>query len=393
MTCDPERLSHYLDGELDPDEVKQLQAHLLACERCTADLARYRELDWTLGRLDRPRAPRELRQSLYERLEQRQRATSRRSWTNALRGPVFPLATTCLLAAGAIGAWRLLPVGTAPVMTAAFAVQETPESLDGVRVELVFDRPVAADSVAAAVAVSPPLPLDQKIHENKVELIPQVGLVPGGSYAMVVSNVRDRGGNVQTEPIRFRLLTEPRATLIQESSPAELPPTVAPRLSEPAILINPGATGGTALVALLDGIADLQARLGAAKGAERAVQLSEQAFQGGAMLRRADGNQVFALIRSNNRWSSYGNTWRPGEVLASAGARPPGTLEPLRGFGKVWREQPAVKLELGWPVYDERAALGSFQSFAHGTLVRSAYGVVYALLDDGTWRTLPDGRR
>ena len=89
------------------------------------------------------------------------------------------------------------------------------------------------------------------------------------------------------------------------------------------------------------------------------------------------------------RWLTFPNTWRPGEVLAPAGARPPGTLEPLRGFGKVWRDQPAVKLQLGWPVYEERNAGGSVQAMEHGSLVRSSYGVVYALLDDGDWRTLP----
>ena len=72
------------------------------------------------------------------------------------------------------------------------------------------------------------------------------------------------------------------------------------------------------------------------------------------MLARADQGLIYVLVRATSRWSSAPNTFRPGDVLAPVGERPPGTFEPLHGFGKIWREQPAVKLQLGWPVYDER---------------------------------------
>jgi hypothetical protein len=55
----------------------------------------------------------------------------------------------------------------------------------------------------------------------------------------------------------------------------------------------------------------------------------------------------------------------------------------------VWREQPAVKLQLGWPVYEERSAGGSLQAFQNGTLLRSAHGIAYVLFNDGSWRSLP----
>ena len=42
MTCDPERLSHYLDGELSEEKASQLRSHLAACERCSAELASLR---------------------------------------------------------------------------------------------------------------------------------------------------------------------------------------------------------------------------------------------------------------------------------------------------------------------------------------------------------------
>jgi hypothetical protein len=122
------------------------------------------------------------------------------------------------------------------------------------------------------------------------------------------------------------------------------------------------------------------------------VQLGEQAYQGGAMLLRNDTHQVLVLVRSTSRWLGFASTWRPGEVLPPAAGRPPGTWEPLRGFGKVWREQPAVKSQLGWPVFEERNAAGAVQSFDNGTLIRTAFGVAYALFHDGTWQSMPDRR-
>jgi hypothetical protein len=145
-------------------------------------------------------------------------------------------------------------------------------------------------------------------------------------------------------------------------------------------------------VALVESNPELKRRLGEATGPERSVRLVEQSFQGGIMLGRGDTDRIYALVRYSGRYESFANSWRPGEVLPPAGQRPPGTFEPLRGFGKIWRNEPSVKLQLGWPVYEERAALGTLQPYAGGTLIRSAGGIAYALLDDGTWRVLPDPR-
>lgn len=134
-------------------------------------------------------------------------------------------------------------------------------------------------------------------------------------------------------------------------------------------------------------------RLGPVGGPERPLQLGEQSFQSGTMLYRADTNQLLVLTRGTGRWRAYPNTWRPGEVLPSAGVRPPGTLDPMKAYGKLWREQPSVKNELGWPVYEERAAVGQAQAFERGTVIRSAYGIFYVLFADGSWRTFADPGR
>lgn len=496
MKCDPRKLSYYLDGELSPDEIRQLQQHLETCARCADDLARYRRMEHSIRRLERHRPPAELRHEVYREIERGRVGRWRRGWSRPLLSPAVPLTAAFILAAGAAAVWRLQPTGTAPVMTAAFAVQESPESLEGLRLELVFDRPVAPDSVAEAVRVDPPLSFTHRVQENKVELIPQTAVTAGSSYTIVVDNVRDRQGNVQSEPVVLSLNAGPIASLVQESSPPRPPsvptadagepklaqaegarsapegavsdvaPTQLPASTGPAgppapdgamvAVASPRTSQATATVTaaavaaapaaearstvvptpsapaptarpttvrvspesvamtipplrsptpaasrdaspdapeLLLENPDVQRQLGSVTSAPRQVPLSEQAYQGGAMLYRGDNNQILVLVRSTARWQAFPNTWRPGEVLAPLGNRPPGTFEPLRGFGKLWRDQPAVKNQLGWPVYEERSALGTVQSFQKGALIRSTFGVAYALFDDTTWRALPDARR
>jgi anti-sigma factor RsiW len=388
MTCDREKLSYYVDGELDPDEVRQLQQHLADCEQCQADLAAFRQVNDALSRLPQDRAPSELRRLVYHGVEERRRARLRWGWAAPLVGPTVPLTAGFFVLVGGILVWRTLSPSSSPVMTAAFAVQQAPDTLDGLRVELVFDRAVAADSVAQGIAIDPPLAVSQNVSDNKVELVPEEPMAVGSSYRVTVSNVRDQRGNVQSEPVVFSLTVGPTARLVQESSPGDLAPP-ATTVVQAAV---PAARASTA-ASLLQANRDLGRQLGASVGPEREVMLSEQAFQGGEMLYQADTDTICALVRSNGRWLSFPNTWRPGEVLAPAGPRPPGTFEPLRGFGKVWRDQPSVKLQLGWPVYEDRSANGTVQAFEHGALVRTADAVAYALFDDGTWRVLPDPHR
>jgi hypothetical protein len=405
MKCDRKRLSSYLDGALQPEEARQLEEHLSTCERCGADLEAYRQIHGALRFLGHDLAPGQLQREIYRRLEQRERGGVR--WPRALLRPAVSIAcSAALLVAGFIG-WQLVNPGTAPVMTAAFAVQETPDSLDGLRVELVFDRAVSAESLADAIKINPPLPISHRVQENKVELVPQVPLRPGSVYTVVVSNVRDQRGNVQAEPVVLNLQTGPTTILAQESRPPTQDSVAAPSAREStdagsaSSASSDSGPGGVAYStvptwsganrasqALLESNAEVGNRLGAPAGSERLTPIAEQAFQGGAMLFRADTNQIFILVRGNERWLEYANAWRPGDVLPSVGVRPPGTYEPLRGFGKTWRDQPAVQLQLGWPVYEERGSVGLVQAFERGTLVHSFYGVTYVLFGDGSWRTL-----
>ena len=45
-----ERLAGYVDGELGPDDVRAVEAHLATCEACRATVAAWQEADAALAR-------------------------------------------------------------------------------------------------------------------------------------------------------------------------------------------------------------------------------------------------------------------------------------------------------------------------------------------------------
>lgn len=61
--------------------------------------------------------------------------------------------------------------------------------------------------------------------------------------------------------------------------------------------------------------------------------------------------------------------WQPGDP-DTAGLTPPGSLlEPRRGFGKIWREQPGVRERIGWALEYEQESVLTFQRFQNGDLL------------------------
>lgn len=52
-------------------------------------------------------------------------------------------------------------------------------------------------------------------------------------------------------------------------------------------------------------------------------------------------------------YALFGDFWAPGQPERGEEAPPPGLIEPLRGFGKVWREHAEVRRGIGWAVSAE----------------------------------------
>ena len=90
----------------------------------------------------------------------------------------------------------------------------------------------------------------------------------------------------------------------------------------------------------------------------------------------------FDTTRNSLVWQFYTDTWHEGDPN-SGGETPPANLyEPIRGFGKIWRDNAAVRNTLGWASAPERADTGIVQSFINGLMIyRASEDRVYIFYD------------
>ncbi len=140
----------------------------------------------------------------------------------------------------------------------------------------------------------------------------------------------------------------------------------------------------------------LAAQLGCPVGAPPAASSSASAYQPferGAMVWL--GGPIYALLGAG-RFQRFDDTFVAGVDPDSGGEAPPaGLVEPVRGFGKVWRGTPGVRADLGWGLAAESGAQAALQRFERGWLVYLPQrGDILALVEDpggvtGTWRALP----
>jgi photosystem II stability/assembly factor-like uncharacterized protein len=132
---------------------------------------------------------------------------------------------------------------------------------------------------------------------------------------------------------------------------------------------------------------DLQRRLGWALVERSAgVPAAYQTFEQGVMIWRGDEQRIYVLA-SDGQWWVFDDTFREGDPESDPSLRAPeNRLQPVRGFGKVWRDQPAVRAALGWATARESGITAQVQPFERGVLIWAS-GLIYALIQE------PDGRQ
>ena len=102
---------------------------------------------------------------------------------------------------------------------------------------------------------------------------------------------------------------------------------------------------------------------------------AEQIFEGGRMLWLEQGSLVdaqykgqsliFVLYTSGNSWELYVATWTSIEPDSDPAIVPPeGLYQPIRGFGKVWRNNPKVQQQLHWALAAEQGFMALYQRVA-----------------------------
>lgn len=116
-----------------------------------------------------------------------------------------------------------------------------------------------------------------------------------------------------------------------------------------------------------------------------------QTFQQGIMI-WIDG-EIYVLNSTTRAFQRYADTFVSGADPETSGETPPpGLVAPVRGFLKVWSQNPAVRDALGWAVAPEAGAQASLQRFANGLMIWLPVrnDILVLVTSDGlsgTWRS------
>ncbi len=136
-----------------------------------------------------------------------------------------------------------------------------------------------------------------------------------------------------------------------------------------------------------------------------AIYVAEQRFERGWMFWLQPNQQIWLLTVNDSDehlWSVYDDIYVDGDTESVTEiVAPEGKQQPIRGFGKLWREQPEVRAALGWALEDEQGhttryeyhhggALGENMQYTAGPgyhLVESLYGDTFRFNElDSTWQ-------
>jgi len=117
-----------------------------------------------------------------------------------------------------------------------------------------------------------------------------------------------------------------------------------------------------------------------------------QPFERGLVFWRADWRDI-DVLHTDGWWAGYSDTWDESQPVDDPSLTPPeGLLQPIRGFGKVWREQlGGPQGSVGWALAPERGYEMTAQSFGGGVMFVGAEGEVFILYVGGMWEKGKNG--
>jgi hypothetical protein len=189
----------------------------------------------------------------------------------------------------------------------------------------------------------------------------------------------------QATPVITPSATPTLTTPVSTATATATPPAADPLPGEPpAGLYRP--TG--ALASLWEASPALQQALGWAKSRQAiSIPAARQPFEIGDMIWRGDNRSIYVIGR-DGRWAAHPDTFVEGEPEQDPTLLPPsGLLQPVRGFGKLWRASPEIQAWIGWALSKEQGYNGYVQEFERGLILSGGAPAsghpTWVLLGDG----------
>jgi len=102
------------------------------------------------------------------------------------------------------------------------------------------------------------------------------------------------------------------------------------------------------------------------------VYVAEQSYERGRMVWLEPIDQIWIITTNadgTNTWAAFDDTFEEGMLETDSDiVAPDGLYQPERGFGKLWRENDAVRDMLGWAVEPEFGYVTRYEYNAGGTV-------------------------
>jgi hypothetical protein len=108
------------------------------------------------------------------------------------------------------------------------------------------------------------------------------------------------------------------------------------------------------------------------------IQVAEQVFEGGRMFWVGPQQQIWVAIvdgQGRGRWMRYEDTFVEGQDPENDPelTAPEGLIQPERGFGKLWRNNPEVRTALGWAITPEFGYISQYEYHPRGRVEDDMY--------------------
>ncbi len=178
-----------------------------------------------------------------------------------------------------------------------------------------------------------------------------------------------------------------------------IPPTLTPSFTpvftdtpEPTLApVKCGAMQPNGFTTIFQRDKALQTALGCQQSAPVSISSATLSFENGTMFWASaladQPRKVIYVLFNNGTYQRFDDTWIDGVDPATTGEiAPSGRKTPIRGFGKVWHNNPIAHNGLGWALGDEAGTSGQIQRFERGEMLFVASTNQTYIMAGGKWR-------
>ncbi|MGD9100112.1 MAG: hypothetical protein PVF45_06495, partial [Anaerolineae bacterium] len=220
------------------------------------------------------------------------------------------------------------------------------------------------DEGATWAALRHPVLGDKELYEISVNDV-------GGVETLFLG---DETGQVLVVPVAeadWQALAPPPA-------PTPLPPTAMPKTC--------GTLPATPFAAAWDDPTRKE-RLGCPLRPAEVYPMAHQPFEGGVMIWHGADMPTIYVGLAAGEWGYHVDLFQQGDPESDPTLTPPqGLLQPVRGFGLLWRSEESLRQALGWALSTEAGFEGTAQAFEGGYAIAGPEGRLWFFYAQGTPR-------